>query len=90
MPPVLAARLGVGGAVVRPGVDGWLGVAAAHACLACAGDESACVPPRDQSWRFAACRLSWRLGSARAEYLAYVCQESMCGSACAAHLVCAA
>ena len=89
VPPVLAARLGMGGAVVRPGVDGWLGVAAAHVCLACAGVESACVPPRDQSWRLAACRLSWRLGSAQAEYLAYMCQESMGGSACAAHLACA-
>jgi hypothetical protein len=64
-------------------------LAAAHGCLACAGVESACVPPRDQSWRLAACRRSWRLGSAQAVYLAYMCQESMGGSACAAHLVCA-
>jgi hypothetical protein len=60
------------------------------AYLACAGVESAGVPPRDQSWRLAACRQSWRLGSAQAAHLACVCLESMDGSAWAAHLVCAA
>ena len=32
----------------------------------------------------AACRLSWRLGSAQAAHLACACQESMAGSALAA------